>query len=115
MIRFASDEDFNGGITRALLRRNVDVLRVQDAGLSGASDESVLQWAAEVGRVLITHDHATLVGLAYDRVRDSQPMAGVFAVAQSLNIGTVVEDLELIARCSEPEEWRDQVVYLPLK
>ena len=36
MLRFAADENFNGDIVRGLLRRNpnVDIVRVQDVGLS---------------------------------------------------------------------------------
>lgn len=115
MTRFVADENLSGAVIRALMRRNVDIQRVQDVGLRGETDEVVLQWSAEAGRVLVTHDHATLIGLAYDRIRDLQPMAGVIAVAQSLSTGAIVSDLELIARCSEPEEWRDCVSYLPLK
>ena len=44
MLRFAADENFNGDIVRGLLRRNpkLDIVRVQDVGLSGADDPSVL-------------------------------------------------------------------------
>ena len=56
MLRFAADENFNGDIVRGLLRRNpqLDVVRVQDAGLSGADDPSVLEWAADQGRIVIS-------------------------------------------------------------
>jgi uncharacterized protein DUF5615 len=49
MLRLAADENFNGDIVRGLLRRNpkLDIVRVQDVGLSGANDPSVLQWAAD--------------------------------------------------------------------
>jgi hypothetical protein len=49
MLRLAADENFNGDIVRKLLRRNpkLDIVRVQDVGLSGADDPSVLQWAAD--------------------------------------------------------------------
>ena len=49
MLRLAADENFNGDIVRGLVRRNpkLDIVRVQDVGLSGADDPSVLQWAAE--------------------------------------------------------------------
>jgi len=33
---------------------DIDVLRVQDAGLTGADDPTILAWAAEQGRVLVT-------------------------------------------------------------
>ena len=54
MLRFAADENFNGDIVRGLLRRNpkLDIVRVQDVGLSGADDPSVLQWAADQGRII---------------------------------------------------------------
>ena len=37
MLRLAADENFNGNIVRGLLRRNpkLDIVRVQDVGLSG--------------------------------------------------------------------------------
>lgn len=40
MIRLAADEDFDNDILRGLRRRvpHVDILRVQDAGLSGPKD-----------------------------------------------------------------------------
>ena len=44
MLRFAADENFYGDIVRGVLRRGsqIDILRVQDIGLSGADDPSVL-------------------------------------------------------------------------
>ncbi len=40
MLRFAADENFNNDIIRGLWRHklHLDIVRVQDAGLSGASD-----------------------------------------------------------------------------
>ena len=40
MLRLAADENFNKDIVRALLRRkrNLDIVRIQDVGLSGADD-----------------------------------------------------------------------------
>jgi predicted nuclease of predicted toxin-antitoxin system len=70
MLRLAADENFNGDIVRGLLRRNpkLDIVRVQDVGLSGANDPSVLQWAAGQGRVIVTHDISTLAKHAFDRI-----------------------------------------------
>jgi Domain of unknown function (DUF5615) len=62
MLKLATDENFNNDILRALLRRisSVDIVRVQDAGLGGADDETVLAWAAAEGRILLTHDVTTV-------------------------------------------------------
>ncbi len=73
MLRFAADENFNNDIVRGLRRRkpDLDILRVQEAGLSGAVDPDVLEWAAREGRVLLTHDVATMTRYAYERLRNS--------------------------------------------
>jgi len=48
MIALAIDENLNNDIVRGLLRRvpELDLVRVQDAGLRGADDPDVLKWAA---------------------------------------------------------------------
>ena len=53
MSRFLVDEDFNNDLVRGLLRRNprTDLLRVQDCGLCGATDDAVLVRAASEGRI----------------------------------------------------------------
>ena len=67
MIRLAADENFNNDIVRGILRRDstIDIIRIQDAGLIGADDLTVLEWAALNGRVLLTHDVATITHYAY--------------------------------------------------
>ena len=49
MLRLIADENLNNGIVRGLLRRrpDLDIIRVQDAGLSAADDATVLEWAAQ--------------------------------------------------------------------
>jgi predicted nuclease of predicted toxin-antitoxin system len=62
VLRFAADENFNNDIVRGLLRRkpNLDIVRVQDVGLAGADDPTILEWAAREGRILITQDVSTI-------------------------------------------------------
>ena len=117
MIRFLVDEDFNNDIVRGLLRRivDLDLVRVQDVGMRGADDDTVLALAANEGRLLLTHDVSTLIGRAYERVRSGENMTGIVAVAQSVPVGIAIEDLVLIAECSSSEEWRNQVRYIPLR
>lgn len=61
-------------IISGLLRRNpsVDVVRVQDAGLTGVEDRDLLDWAATHNRILLTHDVQTLVGFAWESVSASR-------------------------------------------
>jgi len=117
MLRFAADENFNNAILRGLLRRNpeIDIVRVQDVGLSGADDPTVLEWSAQEERVLLTHDVATITRYAYGRVRAGKSMPGVFEVGRGVSIGTAIEDILLIAESSIEDEWEGQVRYLPLR
>jgi hypothetical protein len=116
MIRLAADENFNSNIVRGVLRRkpDLDIVRIQDAGLSGAGDPTVLEWCAREGRVLLTHDVSTMTRYAYERVEAGQSMPGVFEVRQTLPIGRAIEDILLLAECSFEGEWEGQVRYLPL-
>jgi hypothetical protein len=52
LLRLAADENLNYDIVRGVLRHDpqIDIVRVQDAGMSGADDPAVLEWAAREGR-----------------------------------------------------------------
>jgi hypothetical protein len=117
MLRLAADENFNNDIVRGLRRRNphLDIVRVQDASLSGSDDPAILKWAARNGRVLLTHDISTMTRYAYERVRNGQPMPGVFEVSRAVPIGIAIDEIILLAECSVVGEWEGQVRYLPLK
>ncbi len=80
-LRLAADENFNNHIVRGLLRRDpeLDIVRIQDVGLSGADDPTVLEWAAQEGRILLTHDVSTITKYAYERVQAGLVMPGVLS------------------------------------
>lgn len=117
MLRFAADENFNMHIVNGVLRRlpGVDIVRVQDAGLAGANDLTVLEWAASEGRILLTHDVTTVTAFAYERVARGLPMPGVFEVSLTVPVSVAIEEVLLLAECSIEGEWQGQVNYLPLK
>jgi len=82
MLLLVADENFNNDIVRGLLRRkpDLDIVRIQDVGLSGADDATVLEWAAQENRVLLTHDVTSITKYAYERLRASKRMPGVISV-----------------------------------
>src|ERR671936_175766 len=111
MLALAADEYFNYDIVRGLLRRNpeLNIVRVQEVGLSGANDPTVLESAAQEGRVLLTHDVTTITRYAYERVQAGEPMPGVFEVSRDLAIGRAIEEILLLAEYSLEGEWEGQV------
>jgi predicted nuclease of predicted toxin-antitoxin system len=116
VLRLLADENFNGRILRALLRQlpDLDVMRAQDSPLSGADDPTLLQFAADENRILLTHDIETLVGFAWERVRSGRAMPGVIVALTNRPIGQVIEDLEVLLLASRPEEFEAQIRFLPL-
>ena len=112
-----ADENFNNNIVRGVLRRKpeVNIVRVQDVGLSQADDVTILEWAAEQGRVLLTHDVSTITKYAYERLEAGKRVSGVFEINRSAPVGQVIEDILLLVEVSMADEWEGQIIYLPLR
>jgi hypothetical protein len=114
---FAVDENFDNRIVRGLLRQkpDLDLARVQDdPERMGINDAAVLAWAADEGRVLLTHDVKTMTAPFLERIESGQPMPGVFEINQTAPLRQTIEEILLIVECSEQSEWEDQIRYLPL-
>lgn len=116
MLRLVADEDFNNDILRGLKRREptLDIVRVQDVGLRMADDETHLTWAAQEGRVILSHDHATLIAAAYRRVELGLPMSGVIEVSKDMAVGHAIDDILLLAVGSYEGELDGRVLFVPL-
>jgi hypothetical protein len=117
MLRLAADEDFNNRILRGLIRRQpeLDIMRVQDAGLATQADPEILEWSAKEGRVLLTHDVTTMRQYADDRIAAGLSMPGVFEVSQKIPIGQAIEEILILAEYSLEGEWEGQIRFLPLR
>jgi hypothetical protein len=87
---------------------------VQETDLGGAPDPEILAWAAAEGRILVTHDLQTVPAIAYQKLKAGEHVAGVFAVPNLTPIGQAIEDLVLLTACSEPGEWENRILHLPL-
>ncbi len=116
MLRLLSDENFNGDIVRGLLLRRPDmqIVRVREIGLAGMDDASILAWAAENDRVVLTHDRATMPDHAYARVVAGEEMSGLFVLNDRWPVGQAIQEILLVDACSEQADWKGRVVHLPL-
>lgn len=117
MLRRAADENLNDHIVRGLRRRNpeLDIVRVRDAGLSGAEDIQVVEWATREGRLLLTHDVSTMASEVEELIRSGARPAGLLVIGRSVPVSVAIEDILLLAACSVEGEWEGQIVYLPLR
>jgi len=117
VLKFLADENLDNDILRGLELRNpgLDILRVQDVGLSGAEDREVLEWAAQNGRAVVSDDRRTLAHFATQRVEARKKMPGLFLLRRKAPLGPVIDDLLLLAECSREGEWEGRILYLPLR
>ncbi len=116
MLRLLADENFNGDIVRGLIlrQRDLDIVRVQDVGLAGADDPTVLAWAAENNRIILTHDRATIPDFSYERVAAGVRMPGVFILNDRFPVGQAIDEILLMDACSEQAEWNGRAIHVPL-
>lgn len=116
-VRFLADENIDPDLVLGLQRRvdGLDIVRVQEVGLRTVDDPTILQWAADHGRVLLTHDLKTIPGFAHDRIAADLAMPGVFLIRSNISIALAIDELAMIAEASDASDWDRNVVYLPLR
>ena len=113
--RFYMDVHVPSAVTEGLRRRDVDVLTSQADGTHETDDEALLQRATRLGRILFTQDD-DLLAITSRWQREGRNFAGlIYSHHLGPGIGSVIEDLELIAVCARDEEVRNRVIYLPLR
>jgi hypothetical protein len=114
-VRFYMDAHFPAPITKQLRRRDVDILAAPEEKTNELPDDELLELASSLSRVLVTFDIRFRV-MAENWIRTGRDFAGlVFVNSNSVTIGRVVSDLELIAKVYEPEDLRNKVKFVPLR
>lgn len=116
MIQLLVDENFNHRILRGLKLRvpDLDHLLVRDTKVFQQEDPLVLDWAIACGRVVVTHDVNTMTKHAYERLEAGETLPGVIIVPKEIPIGDAIDELAILIACSEPEEFRDRIIHLPI-
>ena len=116
MVKFLADQNLNEAIVTALLRRypGLDMVLARTVGLAEAEDPEVLRFAAEEGRVVLTHDKKTMPEFAAERIRGGEPMPGLLLVKSNAPLAAIVDDLCLIVESTDRAEWGNRIEFLPL-
>lgn len=78
-------------------------------------DAELLLWIEHKNCWLVTDNRATMVVHLREHLQSGRHLPGIFVAAKNSNINSLVEELYLIWSASLPDEYRDQIIYLPLK
>jgi hypothetical protein len=114
--KFLADNDLNEQIVAGVLRRSskLEFPRVREFGFTRRNDAFLLEYAAEQGFIIVSHDVNTMTAAAYKRLAEGKHLAGLFMVPQTSPIGLIIDNLLLIWSASDAEDWAGQVTFLPL-
>ena len=112
-IRFQADGDLNEIILKSLRRLEpmIDFQTAHVANIRGLPDPEVLRYAAEQGRVLVSHDLRTMPR-HFGEFIQSADSAGVIIAIQEAPIQQIVESLLAIWLTEEAADWTSRIVVL---
>lgn len=113
-LAFYMDEQVPKQITEGLRLRGIDVLTVQEDGRAGTPDPSVFDRATELQRLMVSRDQDFLIEANQRQATGIYFPGVIYAHQQQVSMGDCIRNLELIARAGRPEEFINQVIYLPL-
>ena len=117
-IKYLLYEHVDPAIQDGLRRRNsaIDVLRIGDSGApgQGASDPAILVYLEETIRTLATQDYATMEQHARHHLTQGGHFNGIFLIRKGTSMGRLIDELCLLWESSAAEEWRDQILWIPL-
>jgi len=55
-----------------------------------------------------------MIAEAIERIEQGAAMAGLAVVKRLALLSTLIDDIILISECTESQEWRDRIEFLPL-
>ena len=108
------DENVPIQITEGLRQREVDVITVQEDGLTSFPDPVVFDRAIELQRVIFSQDQDFLAEAKRRQIEGINFPGVVYARQSRVTTGDCVRDLEIIAKVGNPDDFANRVQYLPL-
>jgi predicted nuclease of predicted toxin-antitoxin system len=114
--RLFLDQHIPLNIAEALRGSGHEALSVREAGLLGASDDLLLRFAAEQGRVFISSDYRDFARLSREWNQEARDFPGIVLVwrgESEYNPGEVVARVEQHIT-SDPTRLQNSLTWLPL-
>ena len=117
-VRYLLDENTPHAIGDQLMRRNRDVtvyfMGVPPAPSLGTLDPEILLWLEQEDVLLVTRNRRSMPRHLDAHIQAGHNVPGILAIRNQASIGATIDDLLLIAMTMRPNEYRNQIIYLPL-
>jgi hypothetical protein len=117
-IQFLLDENVNPRLRKALRRLN-RAMSVRAIGEAGAPplrtpDPVILNWCEEHDFVLVTNNRKSMPVHLKDHLEADHHTPGILILNAEMTLGDNAAELHLIWQIGDPEEFRDQIRFLPI-
>ena len=91
--KFLADHDLNEQIVVGVLRGApaAEFRRVRELGFATRNDAFLLDFAAEQGLIIVSHDVNTMPAAVYERLAGGRPVAGLLMVQQTFPVGPIID------------------------
>lgn len=117
-LKYLMDENVNPIYTNQIRRINPELVirSVGEIGTPSLStlDPEILLWCEEYNFILVTNNRKSMPVHLRDHLNLNHHIPGIFILNPNLTIGENIEELILIAEYSYDNEYRDQIIHLPL-
>ncbi len=112
------DENTTPALADQLRRRRsiINVMKIGDesAPPKGTPDKDILLWIERHGFSLVTRNRKSMPYHLDQHLKSEHHVQGIFVLRPRASLGEVIDDLIHIWESSEPDEFQDQIVRLPL-
>jgi len=112
------DENITPAFADQLRRRqvNIEVIAIGNgiAPPKGTLDPEVLSWLETYGYSLVTRNRKSMQEHLQDFLASGHHIAGIFTLRPKATLGEIIDDLLLIWEVADIDEYRDQIVHIPL-
>ena len=119
MRKYLLDENVGDGLRKGLRARYPDIVvwRIDDPAAPpiGTLDPDLLLWCDANDFTLVTNNRGSMPDHLRDHLAAGHHFPGMFTLNPKMSINETIEELALIWGVSNPEEYTDQIVYLPLR
>ncbi len=117
-IRYLLDEHVSYHLRKAVKNHDSDIVirRIGESGVPtlGTLDPDILIWCETNNFALVTNNRKTMPMHLKDHLSDGNHVPGIFVLNSNLTMSETAYELALITGTSEPEEFTDQLIYLPI-
>ena len=106
--KFYADENIPLAVSKALKKRGIDVLTVQESEMLQKDDNVQLSFAVKEKRAVITHDSDFLKLVAKEKINHY----GILFFTKHVSINKAIEEIEQIYLAFSSEDLQGAVLFL---